>query len=122
MGDFIMTILKDIWTAAMEGDVAAIGQALAEGQPIDGFQDSWAPVTALHLAIGADQLDAARYLVERGAAFMPDGFGRWPSTIAALCGTSEAMNDYIDEEEARYERGMGERKRAAAGRLIVPHP
>ncbi len=64
------------------------------------------PVTGmspLHIAVGINRLDMVRSLVEAGARFFPDNHGRMPSLIAALCETSEEMQDYIAEQERKAE-------------------
>jgi len=64
------------------------------------------PVTGmsqLHIAVGLNQLDRVRALVEAGARFFPDQHGRMPSVIAALCETSEEMQDYVAEQERKAE-------------------
>lgn len=63
------------------------------------------PVTgmnALHIAVGRNNLEIARLLVEAGIKFIPDNEGRMPSLIAALCDVSEEVVDYIlnAEEQA----------------------
>lgn len=57
----------------------------------------------LHIAVGLNQLDQVRALVTAGAKFFPDNEGRWPSLIAALCETSEEMQDYVAEQERKAE-------------------
>lgn len=59
-------------------------------------------LTALHIAVGINSLPLVRYLVEvENAPFEPDKLGRWPSAIAAECGASEELCDYIVEKEAQ---------------------
>jgi uncharacterized protein len=65
--------------------------------------DSTTGLTALHLLIGRNAMSLVQFLVERGAAFVPDKFGRMPSTIAAESEVSEELCDYIGEAEARAE-------------------
>jgi ankyrin repeat protein len=74
----------------------------AHHAPID-FVDPRTGLTALHIAVGRDHLDLAKYLVERGASFLPDNQGRTPTTIAAECEVSDEMCDFIAEAEAKAE-------------------
>jgi uncharacterized protein len=67
------------------------------------FVDDQTGLTALHIAVGRDHLDIAKYLVERGASFLPDKQGRTPTTIAAECEVSDEMCDFIAEAEAKAE-------------------
>jgi len=70
--------------------------------PID-FSDTRTGLTALHIAVGRDHLALAKYLVEQGAAFLPDHQGRTPTTVAAECEVSDEMCDFIAEAEAKAE-------------------
>jgi hypothetical protein len=58
-------------------------------------------LTALHIAVGQNDLEMAKMLVEAGAKFQADLHGRWPSTIAAECEVSEEMCDFIVEAEEK---------------------
>jgi ankyrin repeat protein len=60
-------------------------------------------MSALHVAVGLNRIDMVKCLVEAGALFFPDYEGRMPSLIAALCETSEEMQDYIAAEERKAE-------------------
>jgi hypothetical protein len=68
------------------------------------FLDTVDPVTgmnALHIAVGRNNLEIARLLVEAGIKFIPDNEGRMPSLIAALCDVSEELADYILSAEGQ---------------------
>jgi hypothetical protein len=70
------------------------GASVAAADPRDGL-------TALHIAVGTNNLPMARLLIEEWKApFGPDSFGRWPSVVAAECCVSEELCDYIVEQEA----------------------
>jgi ankyrin repeat protein len=69
------------------------------GAPVN-FTDPQNGLSALHIAVGRDYLEMAKYLVECGAAFAADDQGRTPSTIAAECEVSDEMCDFIVEAEA----------------------
>lgn len=71
--------------AARRGDVAAIKAALDAGAEIDGCDDRNA--TALHHALRAKQLDAARYLASMGASLDDeDETGATPLSLAEALG------------------------------------
>jgi hypothetical protein len=58
-------------------------------------------MTALHIAVGRNNLELTKALVEAGAKFIPDGQGRMPSVIAAEMEVDEELQDYIVEAEAK---------------------
>lgn len=92
----------DMLAAAYDGDSEAVAKALAAGAPID-MTDSETGLSALHIAVGTNNLALVRNLVEKhNASFFPDKFGRWPSLIAAECKVDDDLSDYIVEQEARY--------------------
>jgi len=60
-------------------------------------------LSPLHIAVGNNDARLCRYLIEEcGAAFFPDGFGRWPTLVAIECGADEDLADYIAEQEALF--------------------
>ena len=84
---------------AATGDIALVQIALQDGADIAARQKQG--LMALHLAVAMNDLALATYLVEEASApFVPDGFGRLPSVIAAQCKVSEELSDYILEKEA----------------------
>jgi uncharacterized protein len=89
------SIVKALFT----GDLATLRRYI-EARPmlVHVYFDG---LTALHIAVGTDNLKMARYLVDAGARFEPDGQGRYPSTIAAECEVSEELCDYIVEAEEK---------------------
>ena len=90
---------------AYTGSLRHVRQALVEGADVD-YAEAGTELTALHLAVGRSWLDVAQYLIEEGgAAIKPDGHGRWPTVIAAQCGSSIEMCDYIAEREAASAAG-----------------
>lgn len=86
--------------SAYNGDIESVDKLLKRGASLDAV-DKVTGMTALHLAVGGDHLDLARFLVERGASFVPDKQGR--TTVAAECEVSEELCDFIAEAEARAE-------------------
>lgn len=88
--------------SAYQGDKKRVEGCIRGGVPLD-LADQMTGMTALHLAVGQDHLGIAKMLVEGGALFVADKLGRMPSTVAAECEVSEAMNDFIAEAEARAE-------------------
>lgn len=82
------------------GNLEVVRDALQQGADIE-CAEAGTDLTALHLAVGRSFVDVARYLIEEaGAKIRPDGFGRWPSVIAAQCRATEEMCDYIVAREA----------------------
>jgi len=70
------------------------------------MKDPRTGLTALHIAVGRNDLKMARMLVEAGAEFVPDNEGRMPSLIAALCEAGEELQDYIAEAEEKALAGQ----------------
>jgi ankyrin repeat protein len=88
---------------AYNNDLATAEQLIRTFGAEVSFADPRNGLTALHIAVGRDHLAMARYLVERGAKFLPDHQGRTPTTVAAECEVSDAMCDFIAEAEAKAE-------------------
>lgn len=91
-----------LFDAAYRGLTDEVRRSLEHRPDIDAVDDATG-MTVLHVAVGRDHLELARFLVERGARFLPDKQGRMPSTIAAECEVSEELCDFIAEAEARAE-------------------
>ena len=89
-------------TSAYSGELMHISWCLDEGYPVDMIEHLTG-MSALHIAVGRNNLELTKLLVERGASFFPDRQGRWPSTIAAMCEVSDDLCDYIAEAEAKAE-------------------
>lgn len=88
-----------LWYGAYNGDLELVREAVNDGADIESAE-AGTGLTALHLAVGRSHLDIAEYLVEEaGAQVRPDGFGRWPSLIAAQCRASDAVCIYIAKQE-----------------------
>lgn len=84
---------------AARGDIRAVKEAISGGANIRAAQAEG--LTALHIAVAMNDLPLARYLIEEaGAPFVPDGFGRLPTVVAAQCQASEVLSEYIFEKEA----------------------
>ncbi|MGE0061414.1 MAG: ankyrin repeat domain-containing protein [Xanthobacteraceae bacterium] len=89
-----------LFLGAQTGRMDVVRHALNAGadasaaDPLDGQ-------TALHIAVGTNNFELARYLIEQcNAGFGPDGLGRWPSVIAIECKVSDDFSDYIAEKES----------------------
>lgn len=96
-----LTFLRAVYDADTAGAVEALkaGADVNAADPVTGL-------TALHLAVGTNNLGLTRILVEDwNAQFGPDGQGRWPTLIAAQARVSGKMGDYIVEAEARATPG-----------------
>lgn len=85
--------------AAFAGDLERIASALDRGADIDAL-DPGTGLAALHIAVGRDDIEMCRLLLQRGASFFPDRFGRWPTLVAAECRVSDELCDFIAEREA----------------------
>jgi uncharacterized protein len=88
--------------SAYDGKSDSVVELLENGAPVDTVDENTG-MTALHIAVGRNNLAIARILVERGASFIVDKQGRMPTTIAAECEVSEELSDFIAEAEARAE-------------------
>lgn len=81
--------------AAYEGNLAQARAAVEDGADFE-YMEPQTRLTALHIAVGRDHLELVKYLLEEvGAQLRPDGFGRWPSVIAAQCRTSDEVSDLV---------------------------
>lgn len=97
--------------AVHQGKLDEARQAIAEGADVN-IMPTETGLAALHLAVGGSHFEVVKYLIEEAKAeIKPDGFGRWPTVIAAQCQASEELCDYIVEREAKA--------LAAAGRDMV---
>lgn len=86
--------------SAFDGDLDGVKAALAKGADVNAV-DPATGLAALHIAVGTNDLELCRYLIdESGATIVPDRAGRWPTLIAAQCHAGEALCDYIVEREA----------------------
>ncbi|OJU50100.1 MAG: hypothetical protein BGO03_09530 [Mesorhizobium sp. 61-13] len=90
-------LLRCAYDADIDGVIAALkaGADVNTTDPVMGL-------TALHIAVGTNNLALTRILVEDWKAeFKPDGTGRWPTSIAAHARVDEALCDYIVEAEEK---------------------
>jgi hypothetical protein len=85
--------------AAFAGDLESVARALNDGADPNAI-DIATGLSPLHIAVGRDDIELCRALLERGARFFPDGFGRWPTLVAAECRVSDELADFIVEREA----------------------
>lgn len=87
--------------AAYSADSAAVIAALEGGADVNA-RDPVTGLTALHIAVGTNNLPLTSILIEDwGASFGPDGKGRWPSVIAAECRVDDSLANYIVEAEEK---------------------
>ena len=92
--------------AAYQGDIDRVRALLI--QPQTAIPDPETGLSVLHVAVGTNNLPLTRFLVETARIpFEPDAQGRWPSVIAAECGVSEQLNDYIVEQESAFIGAQG---------------
>lgn len=90
---------KQLLLATAKGDVRRAVAALERGADVN--VTGCHGLKPVHIAAALNDLPLARTLIEDwNAALGPDGFGRWPSHVAAECNPGEAMGDYLLEKEA----------------------
>ncbi len=90
-------LLKAVYAADLDSTIAA----LEAGAEIE-YSDPDSGLTALHIAIGTNNLPLTLMLIEDwGATIKPDERGRWPSVIAAQCRVDDDLSEYIVEAEAK---------------------
>jgi len=88
--------------AAYLCDFEALKSALENGAMINVAHPENG-MTALHLAVVRNQRKIVRYLVGQGAEIGPDGFGRWPSLLAATGGAKPILMNYVLSLEEKSE-------------------
>lgn len=89
--------LKAVHDADLNQALAALnkGVDVNTADPLTGL-------SALHIAIGTNNLSLTRTLVEDwDAVIQPDGRGRLPSVIAAECRVDEKLSEYVAKVEAK---------------------
>ena len=92
---------SDLHHAAYTGDLEGVLKSIRSGANVNSLHEQTG-LTALHLAVGTNNLALVKYLLEdAGAKLVPDKSGRWPTVIAAQCCASEELCDYIVEQEAK---------------------
>lgn len=92
----------DMLGCAYRGENDMVEAALAGGADVD-MVDEPTGLSALHLAVGTNNLKLARMLVEHyRASFFADRSGRWPSVIAIEADVDDDLADYIMDAEARF--------------------
>ena len=102
-GESTKDLLFDLHNAAYSGSLEKVRRALSNGADVNAWHERTG-LTALHLAVGTNNLELVKYLLETaGAELVPDKSGRWPTVIAAQCYASEDLCDYIVEQEAKLQ-------------------
>lgn len=90
-------LLRSAYAADTKGVIAA----LEDGADVNAA-DALTGLTALHIAVGTNNLHLTRILVEDWeASFGPDNRGRWPTYMAAEAQVDDALTDYILEAEVK---------------------
>ncbi len=93
---------SDLIASAYAGALEGVVDALNQGADV-GYTHPQTGLSALHIAVGTNHSSITRILVEDWSApFGPDGFGRWPTAVAAECAVSDELADYIVEKESAY--------------------
>lgn len=95
--DADQALLRSAYAADTKGVIAA----LEDGANVNAA-DQTTGLTALHIAVGTNNLHLTRILVEDWeAGFGPDAKGRWPTLIAAEAQVDEPLADFIVMAEAQ---------------------
>ena len=91
---------RKLIAAAFNGDILNARKAFDAGANVNAI-DKRTGLAALHIAVGANDLGFARFLVEEAnAQFFADGFGRMPSIVAIDCRADDDVFNFIAEKEA----------------------
>lgn len=96
--------IEAVWRGDEETVMAVIKTADKRYEYLEktlNWNDRITGMTALHVAVGRNNLAMTKMLVEAGAKFIPDAQGRMPSVIAAEMEVDEELQDYIVEAEAK---------------------
>lgn len=89
--------------AVYDADTKGVIAALEDGANVNAM-DPATGLSALHIAVGTNNLSLTQILIEDWEATLgPDARGRWPTVIAATCRVDEALGDYIVEAESRVQ-------------------
>jgi uncharacterized protein len=94
------SMLEYAWT----GDMVKARAIVEDAYGASRFLNEIDPITglnALHIAVGRNNLEMTKLLVEAGIEFIPDNEGRMPSLIAAICNVDDDLSDYILEAEQK---------------------
>ena len=85
---------------AYNGNTEQVIAALNDGADV-AARHAETGLTALHIAVGTNNLPLVKALVEAWQApFAPDGYGRLPTIVGSECRVSDELSDYIFEKEA----------------------
>jgi ankyrin repeat protein len=100
----LTSFLQAVWN----GNMAAVRAWMEEIPDSKNYVADHSGMNGLHLAVGRNNLEMTKALVEAGAEFVPDAEGRMPSVIAAEMEVSEELADYIVEAESRALEAKGQ--------------
>lgn len=93
--------------AAFRGDKDDMQRALERGADINAV-DADTGLSALHIAVGSNDLSACRFLIEEHkAGFFADRFGRLPTVVAIDCRADDELFAFIAEKEAEAQESAG---------------
>jgi hypothetical protein len=89
---------------AFSGRIADLKGAFSAGLSVNAV-DPKTGLGFLHIAIGTNDAAMTKFLVEEAnVSFFADGFGRWPSLVAAECQVDVDLSDYVVTKEAAHLR------------------
>lgn len=90
-----------IFRCAQLGDENTLLKLLDRGQDINA-KEIRTGMTAIHYAVAHKNFDFLQLLTILNAQYTVDGFGRYPSTIAAICECSREICDFIALAEGNF--------------------
>lgn len=97
----------ELLRAAYRGDIDTL-RAVPFWEKLRTVSDPKTGLDLLHIAVGTNNLELTRFLVDEvHVPFKPDARGRWPTVVAAECGVSVELNDYIVEKESAFINTQG---------------
>ena len=95
---------EDVFAAAGLGDLKRLEALLKDAPKLAGakMKDGW---TALHFAAGCDQVEAVKFLLEKGAALDATDINGIPARQVAETTNSKSVAAYLKKMEEAAEKG-----------------
>ena len=100
--------LRQVWLGDTVHSPRHISRMSAAATTLLNQIDPATGMNALHIAVGRNNLELTRLLIEAGIEIIPDKEGRMPSLIAGICRVSDELADYISEAESRALQAQGQ--------------
>lgn len=93
---------RQFFLAVLSGDIDKAEGARRAGADVNAI-DALSKLAPIHAAVVTENLDVAKYLVERcDVNFGADGSGRWPTAMSFESKLGK-FSDYILEAEANFD-------------------